>query len=123
MAEKTIAKTHKNKKGEEKTILYRVDADFVPTSVNEICEEFIQNYCEAKGQVEWLIAQYEAEEEAIAKKDGKRRKAGEKYKQPKSFVSIRADFVSSFFPNILKGDKTTNNREAWLAKHKKASKK
>lgn len=103
MAEQYITKTHKNKAGEEVKVEYRVDADFIPTEVSQITEEFIQNYVIAKGETAWLVAQYSEMEEAVAKKDSRGKKAGQKYKQRKSFVSIRSAFVEKFFADIIKG--------------------
>lgn len=115
-----ITKKHKNKNGEEVSIDYRIDAEFVPTKISEICEEFIQNYVEANNQVDWLITQYEAKEEAVSKRDTKKRKEGEKYLQQKSFVSIRSDFVDKFFPDIREGTgKEETAREKFLKKYKK----
>ena len=122
MADKYVEKKHKNKDGKEVVTKYRVDAAFVPTAVKEISEEFIQNYCEANGLEEWLTAQYEAKETAVAKTTTKRRQAGDKYEIPKSFVSIRSDFVEKCFPDIIKGKSNDSPRDKWLKKHKKASK-
>lgn len=122
MADKYVEKKHKNKDGKEVVTKYRVDAAFIPSAVKEICEEFIQNYCEANDKVEWLTKQYESKEVAVAKTTTKRRQAGDKYEIPKSFVSIRSDFVEAFFPDIIKGGKNDTPRDKWLKKHKKASK-
>lgn len=103
MAEQYVEKKHKNKEGVEVVVKYRVDADFKPEKVSDIQEEFIQNYVVANGEVDWLVAQYNETEEAVAKKDSRGKKAGQKYKQQKSFVSIRAAFVAKFFPEIVKG--------------------
>lgn len=120
MAETFIEKRHKNKKGEETVIVYRTDADFVPTAVKDICEPFIQNYVIAKGDVDWLVAQYEEMEEAEAKKETRGRKQGLKYMQKKSFVSIRAAFVRKYFPEILIGDTAPSSpREDFLKRFKK----
>ena len=119
MADKYVEKKHKNKDGKEGVTKYRVDSAFVPSAVNEICEEFIQNYCEANDLVDWLTAQYEEKEVAVAKTTTKRRQAGDKYEIPKSFVSIRSAFVAKCFPNIVKGDSKDSPRDKWLKKHKK----
>lgn len=113
-----------------KEITYRVDADFVPEAIDEISENFIQNYCLEKGKVEWLDAQYSAKEEVEVKAkngktfDGKRYKQGEKYLAPKSFVSIRSAFANEFFPKVIKGkkEKPETGRDKW-EKMKKAAKK
>jgi hypothetical protein len=54
--------THKDKKtGAVSKIqkVYRCDADFVPQKQDEICLEFIENYCIKQGEaaIKWLIAQ------------------------------------------------------------------
>lgn len=123
MADEYIEKPHKNKDGKILVTKYRVDAAFVPTTVKEICEEFIQNYCVAKHKEEWLIKQYESKETAVVKITTKRRQAGDKYEIPKSFVSIRSEFVKEFFPDIIKDSKNKeSSRDKWLKEHKKASK-
>ena len=122
MADKYVEKKHKNKDGKEVVTKYRVDPAFVPTSVKEICEEFIQNYCEANGLEDWLTEQYEAKEIAVAKTNTKRRQAGDKYEIPKSFVSIRSAFVENYFPTIIKGNTKDNPRDIWLKKHGKKTK-
>ena len=115
-----LPKSHKTKDGKEVKVLYRVDAGFVPEKIGDICEEFIQNYVIAKNETDWLVAQYSEKEEATAKKDTKKRKAGEKYLQDKSFVSIRSAFVEKFFPDIKKGTGKENTaRTDFLKKYGK----
>ncbi len=123
MAEQYIEIKHKNKSGEEKTIPYRIDADFVPSKLDEICEEFIQNYCLAKGQEEWLDKQYNSKEEFTVKAEGgktvggKKYKQGEKYIAEKSFISIRRDFGKEFFGIEKKEEEPkVKGRDKWKAK-------
>lgn len=103
---------------QEKETKYRIDPDFIPTKVEEICEDFIINYCEANGKESWLEAQYTATEKKKKKVDG----VVVEEEQPKSFVSIRSAFMDEFFNGIRKGkkEKPITKREAWLAKRKKA---
>lgn len=77
---------------EKKEITYRIDADFAPTDINDICIEFIENYCVAKKETGWLV---DTVSKSIVDKTGKKRDY--------PFVSIRADFVKKFFPEIVKG--------------------
>lgn len=110
-----ITKTHtrKDKKtGEVITVSteYCISADFVPAKVADICTEFIENYCVANNEVEWLCQKYES---TIVDKDGKKR--------PYPFVNLRADFVTKFFPAIFEGkaSEKVNYRAAFLAKYRK----
>lgn len=72
---------------------YRIDADFVPSSINEVCLEFMMNYCKAKKEGAWLI---EKANTTITDKQGKERDY--------PFVNLRADFMNKFFPSALKGN-------------------
>ena len=93
---------------------YRVDADFKPTSIDEICADFIDNFIEANNEGEWFVGVLEQTETY---------KKGEKKGEKKeiSFVSIRSAFANKFFPEILKGtpEKEMSFREKMLAKYKK----
>lgn len=125
MAAKYITISHKTKQGNTKEIKYRVDSDFVPEKITDICNEFIENYCFDKEQDEWLFKEY-----------GKREKRNKKVKnadgsvsetqveQDISFVTLRSDFVNQFFPNIIvgSGTKKTNKQkflERYYKKHNK----
>lgn len=101
---------------EEKKTKYRIDPDFIPSKVDEICEDFIQNYCDANGKEEWLEEQYNSTETRKKKVDGK----VVEETQPKSFVSIRSAFMDEFFSDIRKSNsgKAETKREAWLKKRK-----
>lgn len=130
MSVQTIIKTHevkvldeqgnpiKDEKGKfVKEIVskeYRIDADFVPSAIEDICIEFIDNYVEANNQGEWLLKQLEKKE--VYKK-------GKKIGQEKeiSFVSLRSFFANEFFKDIVKGagKKEENFRNKLLAKYKK----
>lgn len=93
---------------------YRVDADFVPTAVEEICIDFIDNYVEANDEGEWLVSE-------LVKKETY--KNGDKKGQEKdiSFVTLRSVFTNKFFPEIVKGagKKEESFRSKMLAKYKK----
>lgn len=93
---------------------YRIDAEFKPKAIDDICAEFIDNYVEANNEGEWFVSVLEQKETY---------KKGAKKGQEKdiSFVSIRSAFVRKFFPEILVGtsDKEQSFREKMLAKYKK----
>ena len=93
---------------------YRVDADFKPKAIDDICAEFIDNYVEANDEGEWFVSVLESKETY---------KKGEKKGQEKdiSFVTIRSAFAKKFFPEIIKGtsEKEKSFREKMLAKYKK----
>lgn len=130
MAEKYTVIKHKVKKLDEngnpikdkkgrftwKTVeeKYRVDADFKPTSIDEICSDFIDNYVEANNEGEWFVSVLEQKETY---------KKGDKKGEEKeiSFVSIRSAFANKFFPEIIKGkpEQEMSFREKMLAKYKK----
>lgn len=90
MAAKYVTKEHKNKQGEVVSIKYRVDAAFEPEKISDITPEFIENYCAANEEIEWLVKEVQL---TITDKNGKKRDY--------PFVSLRADFVKKFFPEIL----------------------
>ena len=93
---------------------YRIDAEFVPTEIDEICIDFIDNYVEANNKGEWLVSE-------LMKKETY--KKGDKKGQEKdiSFVSLRSAFAHEFFPQIIKGkaDSEENFRKKLLAKYSK----
>ncbi len=128
MAAEYIEIKHKNKDGKEKTIKYRIDADFIPKKLGDICEEFIQNYCLDKGETDWLDKQYDSTEVFEVKSDkgkkfdGVKYVKGDKYTAPKSFISIRKDFAEKFFDIKKKEEKTKTGRDKWAEKKKKAKK-
>lgn len=93
---------------------YRVDADFKPKAIDDICAEFIDNYVEANNEGEWFVGVLESKETY---------KNGEKAGKEKdiSFVSIRSAFAHKFFPEIIKGkpEQEMSFRDKMLAKYKK----
>ena len=95
---------------------YRVDVDFVPSEINEICEEFIQAYCIAQGDIEWLVEQYTTKIDCKIrdKEDKKKIVKIEKREQP--FINIRKNFAEKYFPGCIKGkpEKVLSIREKFL---------
>ena len=113
MAEKYIEKVTQKKNADgtkEKVVTkYRVDADFVPEKSTEICNEFIEAYCIANNETDWLCDRYEA---TVRGKDG--------FERPYPYVKIKAEFIAKFFPTLASAAKGTNNsRAAFLAKYRK----
>ena len=107
MAAKYITKT-KKVRGEIIETTYRVDADFKPAEVNEICMEFIENYCVAKGEIAWLLETVNTSAYEVERTN---KETGEKFKEVVKcdnypFVNLRRDFVKKFFPKIIKGATT-----------------
>ena len=95
--------------GETVETTYRVDAAFKPTEIGEICIEFIENYCVANNQVEWLLEKVNTTSYIVERKN---EETGEKYKETVEcdnypFVNLRRDFVEKFFKSILKGNQTS----------------
>lgn len=97
MAEQYITK-RKKVDGKVVETKYRIDADFIPSSVADISSEFIENYCVAKGEIDWLVAEVNKTSFEKTNKDGTK-KTVECDNYP--FVNLRADFVHRFFPSIL----------------------
>lgn len=95
---------------------YRIDVDFVPSEINEICEEFIQAYCVAQGDAEWLVNQYTTKIDCKIrdKEDKKKIVKIEKREQP--FINIRKNFAEKYFPGCIKGqpEKELSIREKFL---------
>lgn len=89
---KKVVKT-KNEEGEEvqevKVTKYRIDADFKPSKPSDIVIDYIENYCVANNQIDWLVKEVS---KTVTDKNGKKGKIG--------FVSVRADFVKEFMPEI-----------------------
>lgn len=109
MAEKYVTKKHKITKGEKKgTIVettYRVDADFVPSEINQISIEFIENYCVAKNEVEWLVTTANTSSYVVERTDKETKKKSFETVQCDNypFINLRRDFAKKFFPEIIKG--------------------
>lgn len=112
MAEKYIIKT-KVVKGEEVTTTYRVDPAFKPTAINDICMEFIENYCVANNEIEWLLQTINTTSYPVERKN---KETGKCYVETVTctnypFVNLRRDFVAMFFPSIFKG--AAPHKETW----------
>ena len=103
-------------------IKYRVDADFVPSEIGQICGEFMDNYIEANKQGEWFVALLEKTEPKKVKEKQADGSEIEVIKNvPLSFMSIRSEFAKKFFPNIVKSSSSDNEsyRVKMLKKYKK----
>jgi S-adenosylmethionine synthetase len=94
----------------DEDVTYRIDAAFVPSDISEICLEFIENYCEANNQIDWLV---DTVSKTITDKNGKKRDL--------PFVNLRAEFAKTFFSNIIKGEKggAPTMKARILAKYRK----
>ena len=95
-------------KGEVVETVFRIDADFVPEKVSEIAQEFIENYCVAKGETDWLVDEVSITSYTTIKKgeDGVKKEVTiDCTSTGYPFVNLRSDFVQKFFPQILKSKK------------------
>lgn len=120
MAEKWITKS-KKVKGEVIETKYRIDAGFKPTEISEISMEFIENWCVANNEVEWLLEEVNISEYGVKRKD---KATGEEYTEVVKcdnypFVNLRKDFVEKFFSYILKGKKADTWKDKLNAKYGK----
>lgn len=120
MAEKWITKS-KKVKGEVIETKYRIDAGFKPTEISEISMEFIENWCVANNEVEWLLEEVNITEYGVKRKD---KTTGEEYTEVVKcdnypFVNLRKDFVEKFFSYILKGKKADTWKDKLNAKYGK----
>ena len=110
MAEAYVTKS-KKVNGEVVETKYRVDAGFVPTEISDICMEFIENYCVAFKEIEWLVTTMNITEYEVVRNKGKENEYTETVKCDNyPFVNVRRDFVKKFFPKIIKGE---NANETW----------
>lgn len=119
MAEKWIEKEYekiiKDKEGNptgEKEIVktkYRIDADFEPAEANEICIEFIANYCIAQGkeEIKWLKG-------LINKKVAYKNKNGEDKERQYSQLEIRKEFIDRHFKKLKAKGKAKTTTETIL---------
>ena len=94
------------KNGEEITKEYRVDAEFKPEAIAEIHIDFIENYCVANNEIDWLLDEVNKTEYTTEKKNPETGKMESKTVKCDNypFVMLRADFAKKFFPSIIKGD-------------------
>lgn len=105
MAAQYITKKSKHK-GKIVETTYRIDADFIPSCVAEVCLEYIENYCVAHNETDWLVQECSItsfQKEVKNKNTGRREIITVKCKSY-PFVNLRADFVHKFFPQILKSE-------------------
>lgn len=110
MAEKFITKV-KKVKGEEVSTKYRIDAAFVPEKIGEISMEFIENYCVANKETDWLLEEVNITEYSVVRNKGKDDAYTEIVKCDNyPFVNLRRDFTLKFFPKIIKND---DEHETW----------
>lgn len=100
MAAKYIEKTHKNKNKVEVTRRYRIDPEFKPKKIDDISQEFIENYVEANNKGEWLLEVIDMTEKHRDKET--KEVIGE---FDISFMTVRKLFAEEFFPEIIKGKK------------------
>lgn len=103
-------------------IKYRVDAEFVPSAIGEICDDFMDNYIQAHNEGEWFVSQLEMKEPKkvkVKQADGSIKEV-EKM-EPISFMTLRSNFAKKFFPNIVKAtsSNTETFRDRMLKKYKK----
>lgn len=107
MAKQTLTKVYYSKDKETgKSIkhetVYRIDPDFTPKAIGDICAEFIDNFMETRPDEdkEWLGA--------LVSEDvnGK----------PPSFFVIRSRFAERFFPAVMDAPKKTAKKETWAEK-------
>lgn len=119
MAEKYITKS-KKVKGEVIETTYRIDADFKPTAIGEISMEFIENWCVANNEVNWLLDEINITEYAVIRDKGKPTERKEIVKTDNyPFVNLRKDFVMKFFPSIMKPKKEETWKERLNRKYNK----
>lgn len=57
-----MAETYVNVRSPKGMVQFRTDPDFVPEKKEEVCAEFIKNYCLAHGEKEWLKSVLKDEE-------------------------------------------------------------
>lgn len=105
MAEKYITKK-KKVNGQEVETTFRIDADFVPAKANQICMEFIENYCVANDKIDWLLEEVNITTYSIERKNPETGKKETKIVKCDNypFVNLRRDFIQAYFPAILKGE-------------------
>ena len=100
-----ITKEYKKK---DKTVVkteYRIDIDFVPQSANEICKEFMENYCVSKGkkELEWYINLIGTKKKVA--------KGNQIIEREISLLEIRKAFIEKFFPSIIKTKKVATRQD------------
>lgn len=107
----TVTKTHKTKSGTIISTTYHTEATFKPKKISEISMEFIEAYCVANKELDWLL---ETVNKPFTYTYKKGKNEGKKKSVDYPFVNIRKDFVAKFFPEILVGEKKTETLRARL---------
>ncbi len=101
---------------------YRVDAEFVPSAIGEICDDFMDNYVEAHNEGAWFVSQLEMKEpKKVRVKQADGSFIEEEKMVPISFMTLRSNFAKKFFPNIVKS--TSTNKETYIERMLKKYKK
>lgn len=120
MAEPQYITKRKKVKGEVVETRYRVDADFIPQEANEICAEFIENYCVAHNEIAWLLDTVNKTSYQVVRNAGK----SDEYTETVNcdnypFPMLRKDFITKFFSSLgAKSDKVSW-KDKLNAKYKK----
>lgn len=111
MAEQWITKS-KKANGETVETKFRVDADFIPKKANDICMEFIVNYCEANNETDWLVDEVNISSYTVERKDKATGKTYTKVVECSNypFVNLRKDFIEKFFPKLIS---KSAKKETW----------
>lgn len=111
MAEQWITKS-KKVNGETVETKFRIDAEFIPKKTNDICMEFIMNYCEANNETDWLLEEVNTTSYTVERKDKATGKTFTKVVECNNypFVSLRRDFITKFFPQLIN---QSAKRETW----------
>lgn len=114
-----------NGKSAQVEATYRVDLDFHPENINEICEEFIQAYCKAQGEENWLYEQYTMKIDCKIRDKADKKKIIKIEKREQPFINVRKNFAEKFFPGCIKGEpeKVLSAREKFILEMEKQKKK
>lgn len=123
MAEQFIKRLIEKTVNGEKTskeVTYRVDADFVPTSPDEICDDFVENYCVANGKLNWLLETVDKKTKSKkkVKKDGVWTGEYKEEDMAYTWANIRSDFIKEYFPELIKSKTAKNKKLSFAARIK-----
>ena len=116
MAKEFITKKYDKKvdgKKVEKETTYRIDIDFVPAKLEEICLEFMTNYCIAKNDTQWLSDMLTTKIKYVVSK-GKNK--GETKERKYTEKEIKKEFVGRYFENLKAKEKEKSPFETALEK-------
>lgn len=106
---------NENEKNEVIETQYRVDADFIPQKADEICQDFIVNYCEKTGEEDWLYRMFT---EKIERKD----KEGNIKQVERTALEVRKEFIAKFFPSLVVEKKPKTAKELFLQRYREKNK-